>query len=343
MSVHTDPERIRRDFEDELTRAASPEALRELRNRYLSRKSGRLTLALRGLAEIPEEDRPRAGQSLNEARRLIEEQLAARESDLARDQASRVGGQHPLDVTLPGRRRRPGQPHPLTQVRLQVEAVFRELGYRIESGPEVESDFHNFGALNMPEGHPARDTQDTFFLEGGLLLRTHTSPVQIRTMLSRRPPIRMVAIGRVYRRDSDITHSPMFHQVEGLAVGERISFADLKGTLGAFCRRLFSTDTRVRLRPSYFPFVEPGAEFDISCTLCGGSGCATCKRSGWLEMGGAGMVHPAVFRAVHYDPQQVSGFAFGLGIDRIAMLKLGIGDIRLLFENDLRFLEQFPG
>ena len=338
----SDADQIRREFESELARAGSAEALRDLRNRYLSRKSGRLTLALRHLTELPEERRPAAGKALNEARALIEHKLAEREGNLASGERSRDLARQVLDVTLPGRSRGVGQPHPLTQVRAQIEAVFRELGYRIEGGPEVESEFHNFEALNMPEGHPARDTQDTFFLEGGLVLRTHTSPVQVRTMMSQKPPIRMVAVGRVYRRDSDITHSPMFHQVEGLAVDRRITFADLKGTLAAFCRRVFAPDTRVRLRPSYFPFVEPGAEFDISCTLCGGGGCPTCKQTGWLEMGGAGMVHPAVFRAVGYDPEQVSGFAFGLGIDRIAMLKFGIGDIRLLFENDVRFLEQFP-
>ncbi len=337
-----DAESLRREFEAELSRAASPREVRDLRNLYLSRKSGRLTLALKELASLPEERRPESGRVLNETRRFIEDSLAAREHDLARREAASAAVRDALDVTLPGRRRAPGQPHPVTQVRLQVEAVFRGLGYTLESGPEVETDFNNFEALNMPDGHPARDMQDTFFLEGGLLLRTHTSPVQVRTMLARKPPIRMVAIGRVFRRDSDITHSPMFHQIEGLAVDRHITFADLKGTLGAFCRRIFSPETQVRLRPSYFPFVEPGAEFDISCTICGGGGCPTCKRSGWLEMGGAGLVHPAVFRAVGYDPEQVSGFAFGLGIDRIAMLKFGIGDIRLLFENDLRFLEQFP-
>jgi phenylalanyl-tRNA synthetase alpha chain len=341
--VHSDPEQIRRDFEDELSRARSPENLRDLRNRYLSRKSGRLTLALRGLAELPAERRPQTGEALNHARHRIEQMLEERERALAEHEGAGRLEREVLDLSLPGRRRGLGQLHPLTQVREQVERIFRELGYRVETGPEVETDFHNFGALNMPDGHPARDMQDTFFLEGGLLLRTHTSPVQIRTMQRQEPPVRMVAIGRVFRRDSDLTHSPMFHQIEGLAVDRRVSFADLKGTIAAFCRRIFSPDTRVRLRPSYFPFVEPGAEFDISCALCDGSGCPTCKRSGWLEMGGAGMVHPAVFRAVGYDPEAVSGFAFGLGIDRIAMLKFGISDIRMLFDNDLRFLEQFPG
>jgi phenylalanyl-tRNA synthetase alpha chain len=342
VDVETNAEQIRSEFESELQRAGDSQALKDLRNRYLSRKNGRLTLALRGLSELPAARRPQAGQALNEARQRIETLLTERQRDLSLQEAKQRQEREIVDLTLPGRSLGLGHAHPLTQVRRQVEAVFRELGYRIESGPEIETDFHNFEALNMPEGHPARDLQDTFFIDGGYLLRTHTSPVQVRTMMSRKPPIRMVAIGRVFRRDSDISHSPMFHQVEGLAVDERITFADLKGTIAAFCQRVFSPDTKIRLRPSYFPFVEPGAEFDISCALCDGSGCPTCKRSGWIEMGGAGMVHPAVFRAVGYDPQQVSGFAFGLGIDRIAMLKLGINDIRLLFENDLRFLRQFP-
>ena len=343
MSVHSDPEQIRHELEAELKKAEGAEALRDLRNRYLSRKSGILTLALKGLPALPADRRPAAGQKLNELRRWAEEQLEARSRDAGERQLERSLDRDTLDVSLPGRRLGLGQFHPLTQVRRQIEGVFRDLGYRLEGGPEVETDFHNFEALNFPKDHPSRDTQDTFFLDGGLLLRTHTSPVQIRTMLHSKPPIRMVAIGRAFRRDSDITHSPMFHQVEGLAVDRQITLADLKGTIGAFCRRMFSPGTRTRLRPSYFPFVEPGAEFDISCTLCDGKGCPTCKRSGWLEMGGAGMVHPAVFRAVGYDPEAVTGFAFGLGIDRIAMLKLGIGDIRLLFEGDVRFLEQFPG
>ena len=340
--METDAEQISSEFESELLRAANSQALKDLRNRYLSRKNGRLSIALRGLSKLPAARRPQAGQALNQARHRIETLLTERQRDLETRESSQQQSGDSIDLTLPGRRLSIGQAHPLTQVRHQVEAVFRELGYRIETGPEIETDFHNFEALNMPEGHPARDMQDTFFIEGGYLLRTHTSPVQVRTMMSRKPPIRMVAIGRVFRRDSDISHSPMFHQIEGLAVDERITFADLKGTIAAFCQRVFSPDTKIRLRPSYFPFVEPGAEFDISCALCRGSGCPTCKRSGWIEMGGAGMVHPAVFRAVGYDPEGVSGFAFGLGIDRIAMLKLGINDIRLLFENDLRFLRQFP-
>jgi phenylalanyl-tRNA synthetase alpha chain len=247
-----------------------------------------------------------------------------------------------LDVSLPGRIPKVGTLHPVTQVRQEIEEIFLEMGYCLATGPEAEDDFHNFVALNFPPDHPARDTQDTFYLEGDLLLRTHTSPVQIRAMQGATPPVKIIALGKVYRRDSDVSHSPMFHQVEGLAVGEGITFADLKGTVLTFARRIFREETRVRFRPSYFPFVEPGAEFDISCVLCGGSGCPTCKHSGWLEMGGAGMVHPNVLKAVGYDPEALSGFAFGLGVDRIAMLKFGIDDIRLLFENDLRFLGQFP-
>jgi phenylalanyl-tRNA synthetase alpha chain len=283
-------------------------------------------------------ERPALGSSLNALKTHIEARLEEAEKSLGapvrRDR---------LDVSLPGRTPRLGALHPVTQVRREIEDIFLEMGYCLAEGPEVETDFYNFVALNFPPDHPARDTQDTFYLEGDLLLRTHTSPVQIRTMQARRPPVKIIALGKVYRRDSDVSHSPMFHQVEGLAVAEGITFADLKGTVLTFARRIFRPETNVRFRPSYFPFVEPGAEFDITCSPCAGRGCPTCKQTGWLEMGGAGMVHPNVLRTVGYDPEQVSGFAFGLGVDRIAMLKFNIDDIRLLFENDLRFLAQFPG
>jgi phenylalanyl-tRNA synthetase alpha chain len=229
----------------------------------------------------------------------------------------------------------------VTAARRELEAIFRSMGFAVESGPEVEDDFHNFEALNLPPGHPARDATDTFYLEGGLLLRTHTSPVQIRTMLASSPPIRMICPGRVYRRDLDATHLPMFHQVEGLVVDAGISLADLKGTLSAVWSRFFGEEVRVRLRPGYFPFVEPGCEYDVSCRVCRGAGCRACKESGWLELGGAGMVHPAVFEAVGIDPERYTGFAFGLGIDRIAMQQWQIDDLRLLIDNDVRFLSQF--
>src|SRR2546428_250901 len=276
----------------------------------------------------------RAGVALD--RKILAEMAGA---------AAPAGGPatEPIALTLPGRSQRPGSSHPITQVRTLIEEIFLEMGYTLESGPEIETDFYNFEALNIPPHHPARDMQDTFYVEGGLLLRTHTSPVQIRTMQKLRPPIKMVALGRAFRRDSDITHSPVFHQVEGLVVAEGITFAHLKGTLEHFCPRVFGRDLKLRLRPSYFPFVEPGAEYDISCIFCDGAGCSRCKGSGFIEMGGAGMVHPAVFEKVGYDPERYTGFAFGLGIERIAMLKHGIDDIRLFYENDLRFLSQFPG
>jgi phenylalanyl-tRNA synthetase alpha chain len=246
------------------------------------------------------------------------------------------------DVTLPPRLPWSGSLHPVTTTRRELERIFREMGFTVEAGPQVEDDFHNFEALNLPPDHPARDDTDTFYLEGGLLLRTHTSPVQIRTMMSRQPPIKMICPGRVFRRDFDATHLPMFHQLEALVVGERISMADLKGALSAVWKRFFGDAVEMRLRPGYFPFVEPGCEYDVSCRVCSGSGCRICKSSGWIELGGAGMVHPAVFEAVGLDPERYSGFAFGLGIDRIAMMRYEIGDLRLLMENDVRFLKQFP-
>ena len=330
---------IRDRFDAEIAAAADAGALSRIRAGYLSRKGGALSVLLRSLREIDPAQRPAVGDSLNSLKQYMEERLSLAEGSLASAQTATAG----LDVTLPGRIPPGGASHPVHQVRREIEEIFLEMGYSLAEGPEVETDYFNFVALNFPVDHPARDTQDTFYVEGGLLLRTHTSPVQVRTLQTRKPPLKVIALGKVYRRDSDVSHSPMFHQVEGLAVAEGITFADLKGTVLTFARRIFRDDTRVRFRPSYFPFVEPGAEFDLSCVLCAGEGCATCKHSGWLEMGGAGMVHPEVLRISGLDPEVVSGFAFGLGVDRIAMLKFGIDDIRLLFENDLRFLDQFPG
>ena len=329
---------LRDRFDSEIAAADEAAAIEKIRTAYLSRRGGELSRLLRSLKDADPGERPGLGSSLNELKDYIEGRLARAEA------AATAGGRvvQAVDVTLPGRAPRIGTLHPVTQMRTEIEEIFLEMGYCLASGPEVETDFFNFEALNFPRDHPARDTQDTFYLEGDLLLRTHTSPVQIRAMRARRPPVKIIALGKAYRRDSDVSHSPMFHQVEGLAVAEGITFADLKGTLLTFARRIFREDTRIRFLPSYFPFVEPGAEFDMSCLLCDGRGCATCKHSGWLEMGGAGMVHPNVLKVVGYDPEAVSGFAFGLGVDRIAMLKYGIDDIRLLFENDLRFLEQFP-
>jgi len=329
---------LRERFDSEIATAADAAALFRLRSVYLSRKGGHLSLLLRSLKDVDPAQRPAVGHSLNTLKQYLEERLAQAEARLSTRRPASG-----LDVSLPGRMPRTGTSHPVNQVRREIEEIFLEMGFPLAEGPEVETDFYNFVALNFPPDHPARDTQDTFYLEGDLLLRTHTSPVQIRTLQTRKPPLKIIALGKVYRRDSDVSHSPMFHQVEGLAVAEGITFADLKGTVLTFARRIFSTDTQVRFRPSYFPFVEPGAEFDLSCVLCAGRGCATCKQSGWLEMGGAGMVHPEVLRLSGHDPEVVSGFAFGLGVDRIAIVKYGIDDIRALFENDLRFLDQFPG
>ena len=337
--MHSRVREIREQFDRDVAGAKDAAALDEVRTRYLGRRAGLLTALLRDLRDAPPADRASAGKAVNDLKAHVESVLES-----ARGAAASKGTDAPpIDLTLPGRAQRPGAAHPITQVRALIEEIFLEMGYTLETGPEVETDFYNFEALNIPPHHPARDMQDTFYVEGGLLLRTHTSPVQIRTMQSRRPPIKMVALGKVFRRDSDITHSPVFHQVEGLVVGEGIAFAHLKGTLEHFCRRVFGKELKLRLRPSYFPFVEPGAEYDISCIFCAGAGCSRCKGSGFIEMGGAGMVHPAVFDKVGYDPERYTGFAFGLGIERIAMLKHGIDDIRLLYENDLRFLQQFPG
>jgi phenylalanyl-tRNA synthetase alpha chain len=332
---------IREQFDRDLRAAADPAALAAVRVRYLGRKEGLLTLLLRDLRDVAPADRAIAGKAVNDLKLHIDSALHLAAADLEERSAAPV--LTALEASLPGRTQRPGAPHPITQVRTLIESIFLEMGYALESGPEIETDYYNFEALNIPAHHPARDSQDTFYVEGGLLLRTHTSPVQVRTMERRPPPIKMVAIGKAFRRDPfDATHSPMFHQVEGLVVDEGITFAHLKGTLEHFCRKVFDRAVRLRLRPSFFPFVEPGAEYDVSCIFCDGRGCGRCKGSGWIEMGGAGMVHPAVFEHVGYDSERCTGFAFGLGIERIAMLRHGIDDIRLFYENDLRFLTQFP-
>ncbi|MEE9292120.1 MAG: phenylalanine--tRNA ligase subunit alpha [Acidobacteriota bacterium] len=332
---------IRRRFDRDLAAAQSGAAVAEVRVRYLGRKSGVLTTLLKELRDISPSRKASAGKAINTLKSHVESALAD-----ARGKGTAARPAPPgdaLDLSLPGRVQLPGCPHPISQIRSRIEEIFLEMGYALESGPLVETDYYNFEALNIPQYHPARDMQDTFYVEGGLLLRTHTSPVQIRTMQRQQPPVRMIALGMAFRRDAaDLTHSPVFHQVEGLAVDERITFADLRGTLEHFCRRMFDRDLRLRFRPSYFPFVEPGAEYDISCIFCGGDGCRACKGSGWIEIGGAGMVHPAVFENVGYDPERYTGFAFGLGLERIAMLKHGIDDIRLFYENDVRFLSQFP-
>ena len=321
-------------------KADSLAAVESLRVLYLGKK-GRLAELFRRLGGLTGSEKAEAGSAVNTAKREIEEAIRSREGILqaqARDE--RLSAER-VDVSLPGRRPLRGRLHPITQVMDEIVGVFSALGFAVAEGPEVETDRYNFEALNFPPDHPARDMQDTFFLPGGLLLRTHTSPVQIRVMERHTPPIRVVAPGKVYRRDADVTHAPMFHQVEGFLVDREVAFADLKGVLSHFARTIFSPDVRVRFRPSFFPFVEPGAEMDIGCVLCGGKGCRVCGGSGWLEILGAGLIHPNVLRAVGYDPESVSGFAFGMGVERIAMLRYGIDDIRLFTENDLRFLHQF--
>jgi len=322
--------------------ARSTTDLEQIRIRVLGR-SGELTGLLRSLGAVPAAERPRVGQQANQAKGEIEALITERLAALKGAERERALEAERLDLTLPGRRVPPGPVHPVTRVQDEIIEIFEGLGFSVAEGPEIETDYYNFSALNFPDDHPARDMQDTFHLSPDTLLRTHTSPVQIRTMKARRPPVRFIFPGKVYRRDADITHSPMFHQVEGLAVDRHVTMADLKATLELFAQQMFGPRSRLRFRPSFFPFTEPSAEADVVCFLCGGVGCRVCK-DGWLEILGSGMVHPNVLRNVGYDPEEVTGWAFGMGVDRVAMLKYGIDDIRLLFENDLRFLGQFaPG
>ncbi len=328
--------RIRETALAEIAGASEGTALEAVRIRHLARKAP-LTAILRGLKDLPPEDRGRVGQAANQAKEALEAALAERESVLGR-----AGASVREDPTLPGLRPPRGRAHLLTQTEERILDIFRGMGFAVARGPDAEDDYHNFEALNFPKGHPARDMQDTFFASENILLRTHTSPVQIRVMESTPPPVRMVFPGRVYRREAqDATHSSEFHQVEILYVDRGVTMMDLKGTLTRFAHEMFGGQLEVRFRPSYFPFVEPGAEMDISCFQCGGAGCRLCKQSGWIEILGAGMVHPRVLRNVGYDPEQVSGYAAGMGVERVTMLRHGIPDIRLFFENDLRFLTQF--
>jgi phenylalanyl-tRNA synthetase alpha chain len=321
--------------------ARSAAELEDVRVRYLGRQ-GVLTQLLRSLGALPAAERPAVGSAANDAKRELEALLDGRLVEARDAERARARRQERLDLTLPGRRPSPGAIHPLTRVHDEIVTIFGGLGFSLAEGPEIESDYYNFEALNIPSDHPARDMQDTFYLPGGLLLRTHTSPVQVRTMLAQPPPVRIVVPGRVHRRDiPDASHSPVFHQVEGLAVDRNVTMADLKGTLELFAREMFGPRSRIRFRPSFFPFTEPSAEVDVVCFLCGGGGCRVCKQSGWLEILGSGMVHPQVLRNVGYDTEEVTGWAFGMGIERIAMLKYGVDDIRLFYENDLRFLAQF--
>jgi phenylalanyl-tRNA synthetase alpha chain len=332
---------------DRIQRSDSEKELEQIRVEILGR-SGTVTLLLRGMKDVPAEERPQRGEQLNQLRRVLEERLEKRLSAVQEQAKAQALADQWIDVTLPGTRFARGSLHPLTLVIDEIAEIFRGMGFEIARGPDIEDDYHNFEALNIPKDHPARDMQDTFFVSHGKLLRTHTSPVQIRTMESRKPPLRVIVPGAVYRHDDDATHSPMFHQVEGFMVDQTIAFSDLKGVLTYFLRQIFGRAPGVRFRPSFFPFTEPSAEIDIQCVICGGGGsiqagqsCRVCKATGWLEILGAGMIDPAVFEFVGYDPEQVSGFAFGMGVERIAMLKYGIDDIRLFFQNDLRFLNQF--
>ncbi|MCR4420630.1 MAG: phenylalanine--tRNA ligase subunit alpha [Clostridia bacterium] len=334
--------RLKEEAERDLSSVNDLEALDAWRVKYLGKK-GLLTRVLRGMSELSPEERPRVGRVANEVRLRLEEELERRAEVLrAREREKEIAAEV-LDVTLPGTLLPRGGLHPVSQALEEITTIFVQMGFSVAEGPEVELDYYNFEALNIPREHPARDMQDSFYITEEILLRTHTSPVQVRVMERTAPrlPVRVIAPGKVYRRDDDATHSPMFHQVEGLLVDRDISFAHLKGTLQAFVERFFGPDRRMRFRPSYFPFTEPSAEVDISCVVCGGAGCRVCGQTGWLEILGSGMVHPRVLSMSGYDPAEVSGFAFGMGVERVAMLKYGIDDLRLFYANDLRFLSQF--
>ena len=338
-------ERLAAEFAGEIGKLATEEEIRLAQARYLGKK-GKVSDLMKALGKLPPAERPAVGEAANRAKSGIERAVGERLSALAEASLS-ADLSRVVDVTLPPRGAALGTLHPLTLVRREIEEIFLGLGFAVRTGPWVESEWNNFDALNTPPDHPARDMQDTFFVEGGRILRSHTSPVQIRTMLAGPPPIRIVAPGNVFRRDDDATHTPMFPQMEGLYVDKDVSFADLKGTLLHFVHRFFGPNLGIRLRPSYFPFTEPSAEVDAACYLCSGNGqiegraCRLCKGSGWIEIGGSGMVHPNVFRAVGYDPEAVTGFAFGMGLSRMAMLKYEVDDLRSFYEHDARFLAQF--
>ncbi len=325
---------------DEVAASTTLAALDEVRVRWLGKK-GVLTEQLKSLGSLPAADRPAAGARINEAKAQVQAAIDSAQAELESKaiEAELAAGR--IDVTLPGRGEARGSVHPVTRARLRIEQIFRRSGFEVASGPEIEDDFHNFEALNIPADHPARAMHDTFYFPDGRLLRTHTSPVQIRELKKGRLPLAMIMPGRVYRCDYDMTHSPMFHQVEGLVVDENVSFSNLKATLQGFLQAFFEKDLKMRLRPSYFPFTEPSAEVDMSCVFCDGAGCRVCKHTGWLEIAGCGMVHPNVFAAAGVDGERWTGYAFGMGIERLAMLKYGVNDLRLFFESDLRFLKQF--
>lgn len=335
-------QRIKEEALSAIKSASDEQALQDVRVKYLGKK-GEVTALLKGLGKLSPEERPKMGALVNAVRQALEEEIDALKTSMEVAAMNARLEEEKIDITLPGRAPKTGHIHPLTTVNEMIEDFFMKMGYTVEEGPEIEQDHFNFECLNLPKDHPARDMQDSFYITENFLLRTHTSPVQARTMQRHEPnsPIRMIAPGKVYRWDYDATHSPVFHQVEGLIIDEHISFADLKGTIETFLRHMFGDDTKVRFRTSFFPFTEPSAEVDISCVMCGGEGCRVCSHTGWLEILGCGMVHPRVLELNGYDLNKVKGFAFGMGVERIAMLLYGIGDLRLFFEDDIRFLEQF--
>lgn len=327
--------------EQAISEAADLKSLDDIRVTYLGKK-GSITEQMKSLGKLPKEEKPAAGQAINVAKQAIQKSLEARKETLNNAELEAKLAGETIDVTLPGRGQQAGGLHPVTRTMERIEELFSQMGFEVATGPEIEDEFHNFEALNIPETHPARAMHDTFYFPDGRLLRTHTSPVQVRTMKEKAPPLRVIAPGRVYRCDSDITHTPMFHQLEGLMVDENVSFTDLKAILIDFLQKFFEQDDlSVRFRPSYFPFTEPSAEADIECVMCGGEGCRVCSHTGWLEVLGCGMVHPNVFKSVDIDNEKYIGFAFGMGVERLAMLRYGVNDLRLFFENDLRFLKQF--
>jgi len=316
------------------------QVLDQLRVAYLGKK-GKISLQMQQLGQLPGDQRREAGQQINRAKNTVTDAIQTRKDRLHAEKLDAELKSQTIDITLPGRGQSSGGLHPITRTLERIETLFRNIGFDVATGPEIEDDFHNFEALNMPESHPARAMHDTFYIDPHTVLRTHTSPVQVRVMQSQKPPYRIIAPGRVYRCDSDLTHTPMFHQVEGLLVDEEVSFADLKGILNGFLREFFEQELEVRFRPSYFPFTEPSAEADIQCVMCAGEGCRVCSNTGWLEVLGCGMVHPNVFSHVEVDSEKYTGFAFGMGVERLAMLRYRINDLRLFFENDIRFLQQF--
>lgn len=320
--------------------ATDAQSLEQLRVQYLGKK-GAVTLLLKGLGALPAEQRPQAGAEINVAKQALQEAINLRKANLEQELLSERLRSESIDVTLPGRREHAGNLHPVTRTIERMEDFFQQLGYDVAEGPEIEDEYHNFEALNIPSHHPARAMHDTFYIDDKLLLRTHTSPVQVRVLENSDPPVRIICPGRVYRCDSDITHTPMFHQVEGLLVDKQVSFGDLKGTVAEFLRFFFEKELAVRFRPSYFPFTEPSAEVDMECVICGGNGCRVCGNTGWIEILGCGMVHPNEFKSVGIDSDEYSGFAFGMGVERLAMLRYGVTDLRLFFDNNLRFLKQF--